>query len=265
MGRLLKNTIWVLPLLIFGCGMQLEDNKTLNDELTVFSAAGMRMAIEELSIEFTELNSIEIEKNYASSGTLARQIANGAKCDVFISANKDWMDYLMKNDNNFEEGSVRQLAENSLVVVAPIKSKLNSMGSITNLIKYLRESDKIAIGNPSYVPAGKYAKEVFDTLNIYKALESKFVMCKDVSSARHYVELGECDFGFIYYSEAMESRKLKILYKLPDNLHSKIQFYGAVISSSDKISAERYLNYFKTEEGRKILSKRGFKLVDIEK
>ena len=174
----------LLILFLFSC------NKVNNDNpITVFAATGAMYALDELSDSFYSDYSISIDKNYAASGNLARQIYSGAKSDIYISASLEWINHL-KNNNELIDSTIHKLAKNKLVIICPknrnVHIDFSSEFNIESIIP-----DKIAIGDPAYVPAGKYAKEIFDTLNWYTKIKNRIILAKDVSSVLHYVELGE--------------------------------------------------------------------------
>ncbi len=258
--RIMKLFLCFLVFFTLASCLHKTNNKRENsiaNSLTVYAAAGTRLANEEIALKFSEKEGCSIVANYASSGTLARQIANGADCDIFISANKQWIDYLLEK-KLLLANSVQILAKNSLVVIAannsdvmlPIFSKETELKTSKN--------DKIAIGNPEFVPVGKYSKMVLDSLGWYEKLTSNLVMCKDVSSVRHYVELGECDWGIVYYSEAVQSNKIDILYKIPNELHKPINFYVAIHKNANLLESEKYIELISSFEGQEILEKFGF-------
>ena len=263
--NVIKITLYVLALLaIISCKSKENNNEKFEEEgnLTVYAASGIRPAIEVISKLISKSDSCSIISNYASSGILARQSANGADCDVFISANKQWIDFLLEK-GILDISSVQVIAENSLVVISPLDSKI-VLPEFS--FEYDIKSDsqrKIAIGNPDFTPVGKYAKMLFDTLEWYEKLAANLVMCKDVSSVRHYVELGECDWGIVYYTEAIQSKELKIVSEIPAELHEPIYFYAATLKNGSRANSAKYITFITSQKGQSILQSFGF-TTDIE-
>ncbi len=227
------------------------------NKIIIFSASGSRIAVDEICNVFEKNTKIRILRNYASSGILARQIENGAHCDLFISANKQWIEYLQKN-KLIKCNQTHIIAQNSLVVVTPKKSNRKKFPLKTKYSPNNFSGDIIAIGNPAFVPVGKYTKEVLEKLHWYQSLINKAILAKDVSSVLHYVELGECDWGIVYYTEAIQSSKVKILSSISKAMHSEINFYIAQTTSSHPAAIE--LNKIFIEEiGQSIFAKYGFR------
>ncbi|HRW62435.1 MAG TPA: molybdate ABC transporter substrate-binding protein [Bacteroidales bacterium] len=220
----------------------------------LFAAAGTMLPANEISDSFEIRNKCIIERNYAASGALARQIKAGADADIFISANKQWIDYLVSNHILLEE-NIYELAKNRLVVICPKNQNINLEFDVNFDIKSAIQ-DKISIGDPKYVPVGKYSKQVLDTLNWYDKIRDQIILAKDVTSVMHYVELGECDWGIVYYSEAIKSNKVKIAYEIPEVLHAPIVFYIGLINENKQSKA--FYEYFKKDSMQEIFVKYGF-------
>ena len=126
-------------------------------ELNISAAASLQEAMVELEKEFKDINpDVKLTVNLGSSGSLMQQIQEGAPCDLFISAGAKQMDALVE-DGTVEKDAVKTLLTNDLVLVAAKGEKVDSLDALKT-----DDVEKIAIGDPESVPAGKYAKEVLD-------------------------------------------------------------------------------------------------------
>lgn len=209
--------------------------KRNKDEVRVFYAASLTQLIDELRDSFELHNKAEVKLNIASSGTLARQIKQGNRVDVYISANKHWADFV----DDLEFTSLRQsLYKNRLVIIAPELSKLDSI-DFTQPI-YDLFNGYLSIGDPSHVPAGMYASQALTSLGWYEDLKKRILPAKDVRSALMVVALGECELGIVYYSDAIQSTKVKILGILPDTLYELPILYALLSKNANEASAEFY-------------------------
>ena len=226
----------------------------------IFAAAGTRLATEALCDQYEKEGHGKVSRNFASSGTLARQIASGAEADVFVSANAQWIDFL-KEKGLLTEGSVHRIAGNALVVVAPKDAAppvpvFEKDFDIAAAVK-----DKIVIGDPAFVPVGKYAKAAFEKLGWFEKVHDKMVMAKDVSSALSYVALGEVDWGVVYRSEAVASDRVKIIATIPASLHDPIEFFVADLKNQ-KPKARALSEMFRSKAGLSVFLKHGFLAID---
>src|SRR5882757_1579490 len=98
------------------------DDKTL----TVFAAASMKNALDDIDAAYTAKTGVKINASYAASSALAKQIEQGAPADVFVSADTDWMDYAI-GKKNINEPTRVNLLSNSLVLIAPKDSKTDNV------------------------------------------------------------------------------------------------------------------------------------------
>lgn len=252
----------VLLASMLGCTSvrQKEVGKGENESLVIFAAAGARTISNEVCDLFEEKVNYHVERSFASSGLLARQIANGADADVFISANYDWIQYLLE-ENFLDSVSVKRIASNSLVFVAPISSELIAPEFTPDFDINSIVPGVIAMGDPSFVPVGKYAKMVLDSLGWFDVLKDKIILAKDVSSVLHYAELGACDWAIVYYTEAIQSSKVKILADVPESLHSPIYFYLAGLNSTSPEVTE-LCDFITNNKMKSIYEKFGFKYME---
>ena len=158
--------------------------------ITVFAAASMKNALDEINAAYTAKTGIKVTASYAASSALAKQIEQGAPADVFISADTDWMDYAISKRNINEPTRVNLLG-NSIVLIAPKDSKVENVniGRGFDLAK-LAGDGRIATGDVKAVPAGKYARAALEKLGSWRAAEPKFAMAESVRAALTLVARG---------------------------------------------------------------------------
>src|SRR5260370_18516154 len=92
--------------------------------ITVFAAASLTNALQELGDGFTKETSIPVRFSFAASSALARQIENGAPADVFLSADVEWMDYLQAR-SLIPRDTRHDVLGNRLFIIAPAGSKID--------------------------------------------------------------------------------------------------------------------------------------------
>jgi molybdate transport system substrate-binding protein len=232
------------------------EKATVQSPIKLFAATGARGPSDEICDRFEKETGRKVERNYGSSGTLARQIGEGAPADIFVSANREWIDFL-KDKQLLRDDRVEKIAGNTLVFIA-LQETLTEAPEFRNDFDIRGAiKDKIAMGDPASVPVGKYTKEVFDKLGWTDKLQDKLIMAKDVASVVRYVELGECDFGVVYRSEALQSTKVKIIKEVPAYLHSPIEFFAANLKPKDP-PVKALFDAFSSRAGRESFLKFGF-------
>lgn len=202
---------------------------------------------------------INLTFNFGASGALQQQIEQGAPADVFISAGAKQMQALV--DKGFvEKTSQTNLLSNDLVLVMPINTKLK-LAKATSRELTKPEFKVIAMGIPESVPAGQYAKETLEYLKIYDTLQSKIVQAKDVRAVLTYVETGNADAGYVYRTDALTSKKVKIVLTIDPKAHKPIVYPAGVIKESKHAQeAADFYKYLQGKEATDVFVKFGFKL-----
>jgi molybdate transport system substrate-binding protein len=229
-------------------------------ELNVSAAASMTDALAAVNDLYMEKNkNAKITANFASSGTLQKQIEQGAPADVFISAGAKQMQAL-QDGGLLLDGTRANLLNNRVVLVVPANSSL----SLTDFNGLLNDNvKKIAIGDPESVPAGTYGKQALDVLGIYEQVKSKLILCSDVRQVLSYVEAGNVDAGIVYSTDAAITDKVKIAADAPAEVNSKIVYPVAVIKASQKVdAAEAYIAFLFSADARAVFEKYGFVVVN---
>ncbi|MDD3847435.1 MAG: molybdate ABC transporter substrate-binding protein [Syntrophorhabdaceae bacterium] len=221
-------------------------------DLNLSVAASLKDAATELSDTFAKKNpGVSFQRNFGSSGSVAKQIENGAPSDLFLSANLKWMDYL-KEKKLIDMRYIATFAFNEVVFVGKPELKISSLQDVVKL-------DRIAIGSPKSVPAGDYAAKALNKAGIEKQLESKLVMAKDVRECLMYADRGEVDGAFVYKTDALLAKNVKILFVVPQDLYPRVTYpAGLTVTGSKKTEAVAFYNYLQSAEAKKILAKYGF-------
>ncbi len=232
---------------------------TTSTQLTVSAAASLKDSIEEIKPLYQQEHpESEIIYNFASSGSLQRQIEQGAPVDVFISAATSKMDALEKQSLLLTE-TRRDLLKNQMVLITPTDHnknnlKLDNFDDLTN-----KEITTIALGQPESVPAGKYAQEVLNSFKITDRVNSKAVYGKDVRQVLNYVATGNVDAGIVYRTDAQVADNVQIVATAPETSHSPVIYPVAVIQNSDyPEAATELVEFLTTPETQALFENHGF-------
>lgn len=237
----------VLGLFIFtGCSKN-------EPSLLLYAAASTTDAVKEISEQFESQSGLPVNINLASSGTLAQQIVAGAEPDVFLSANQKWVDLLETKKLIAKQ---KDVLGNKLVIVVPTDSTYN-ISSHRDLLQH--EINRLALGDPESVPAGMYAKQALQQLNLWDALEKRVVRALDVRQALMYVERGEVDAGIVYSTDAAISQKVKIVHIFTDNVSNSIRYPIVLLKTkANDPKANQLYDYFTSPEAKAIFQHYGF-------
>lgn len=246
-----------LVLALVLCGWLNSPARAEDKTLTIFAAASMKNALDDVDAAFTAKTGVKISASYAASSTLAKQIEQGAPADIFVSADTDWMDYVVgKKDIN--AATRVNLLGNSIVLIAPKDSKI---GKVTispgfDLAK-LAGDGRIAAGDVKSVPAGKYAKAALEKLGSWQAAEPKFAMAESVRAALILVARSEAVLGIVYSTDAKVEPGVKIVGTFPADTHPPI-IYPVAATANAKPGAAEYLSFLHSQAAKAVFEKYGF-------
>ncbi|HHC6522936.1 TPA: molybdate ABC transporter substrate-binding protein [Vibrio parahaemolyticus] len=225
-------------------------------DLKVYAASSMTNAIDEIAQDFKEKYDVTVTPVYGGSSSIARQIINGAPADVFISANTKWMDYLV-DEGVIDSDNVTNLVRNSLVLITPQSSSLAVFNfADANAWEAALNGSRLALGNPTSVPAGMYAKESLTTLGVWKEIQTKVAPAKNVRLALALVERGEAPLGVVYKTDAQLTSKVKIVGEFASDTHAAIVYPAAVVN--DSTESRQFFQYLKSEDAKRVFAHYGF-------
>jgi molybdate transport system substrate-binding protein len=225
--------------------------------LTVFAAASMKNALDEVDTAYTARTGIKVTASYAASSGLAKQIDQGAPADIFLSADTDWMDYAIKHKTISPETRTNLLG-NSIVLIAPTDSSIDKVTIAPGFdLAKLAGTGRIATGDVSSVPVGKYAKAALEKLGAWDAAASKFAMAESVRAALTLVARGEAVLGIVYATDAKVEPGVKIVGNFPADSHPPI-IYPVAATTSACPEAANYLAFLYSQAAKAIFEKYGF-------
>ncbi len=230
-------------------------NKEEKIELTISAAASLKDSMDVIQKTYQEDHpEVKLKFNYGASGSLQRQISQGAPVDLFFSAAEDKFGLLIEDGTIAKEDGLALLG-NELVLIVPKENQV--IQSFADLTK--ADIDKISIGTPETVPAGKYAKESLEKLGVWKDAESKVVYAKDVRQVLSYVETGNVDAGIVYKTDALVSDKVNIVASADPTTHAPIIYPVGIIKDSKNYEvAKTFYEYLQTEDALKVFENYGF-------
>ena len=228
--------------------------------ITVFAAASMKNALDEVDGLFTKQSGIKVVASYAASSSLMKQIEQGAPADVFLSADIDWMDYGIRH-NLIKNDTCKDLLGNRLVLIAPKDSKIGNVTIAPGFdLAALVGSGRIATGDVRAVPAGLYAKAALEKLGIWPSVESKIAMAENVRAALVLVAHGEAPLGIVYETDAKVDPSVKIIGVFPEDSHPPI-IYPVAMTKDAKPDAAQYLAFLTTPEAKAVFERYGFRVL----
>jgi molybdate transport system substrate-binding protein len=232
-------------------------------QITVFAAASLTNAFTDIGAEIHRKNpGLEIRFNFAASQQLVFQLEQGARADVFSSADERWMTYAV--EHSLVDGPPQVFAYNHLVVIVP---KTNP-ARIARLADLARTGTKLVLA-ADVVPAGRYSRDILLNLSRLPAYGANFstrVLANVVSNEETVkgvvskVQLGEADAGIVYRTDVTQDLlRFVTMLPIPDAQNVLATYpVGTVKNSLEPGQAKAFIAYLLSEEGQRTLARHGF-------
>jgi molybdate transport system substrate-binding protein len=248
----MKQLLIVAALVVFGsvASARAEDSR----ELTVFAAASLRECFEEIARTLEARSpGLKVRLNLAGSQELRTQIENGARADVFASADQKHMAALVEGKL---VGAPRVFARSTPVIIVPRgnPAKVRSFDQ-------LPRAKKIVIGVPE-VPIGSYTLQILDNAgaDFKQKVEANVVSRElNVRQVLAKVSLGEADAGIVYRTDAMAGKDKVEIIEIPAKVNVVAEYPVAMLSNAPQAAAARaFVDLLLSLDGQKRLAAAGF-------
>ncbi len=226
--------------------------------VTVFAAASLTDALQAVGKAYTAKTGVPVRFSFAASNLLAKQIEAGARADVFVSADKQWMDHV-ERAGLLVAGSRRDVLRGRLVLIAPADSRIVLPIALNfPLAQALGPNGRLAVGDPAYVPAGIYAQAALTRLGVWPAVQSKLAPADNVRVALSYVARHAAPLGVVYETDARAEPGVRIVGIFPENSHPPIDYPAAIVRGASP-GARGFAAYLSGAEAKAIFRRFGFR------
>lgn len=226
------------------------------EELLVYAAASMTDVLEEIGRNYGRETGQPLKFSFAASATLARQIEAGARADVFVSADAEWMDYV-ESRALIDRATRFDVAGNRLVLVAPAESRLRLKIEPGFALATALGSGRLATGDPDFVPVGRYARAALMTLGAWEGVADRLVRAENVRAALVFVARGEVPLGIVYETDARVERRVRVVDVFPAASHPVIA-YPVAVTARARGGAGEFVAYLRGPEAQEAFRRFGF-------
>ncbi|HTQ38211.1 MAG TPA: molybdate ABC transporter substrate-binding protein [Pirellulales bacterium] len=247
------STVALFALLFCACTQQQPPGAT-KEPLIVSAAASTKEIMEAVATQFQSETGTEVKVNVGPSSGLAAQIEAGAPADLFLSANQQWADEVLKA--GYADAMTRLLT-NQLVLVVP-NANLAGVKQPQDLLS--AKVKKIALAGEK-VPAGIYADQALTKLDLLKPLTDmgKIVRGQDVRTALTYVERGEAEAGIVYSTDVSIAPAVTQVYQFDPKLHDEIVYMLVLLKhGSQNPAAKQLFEFLQSPKADAVYTKFGF-------
>lgn len=231
------------------------------DEVTVFAAASLKTALDEIATGWQAESGNAAVLSYGGSAALAKQIMAGAPADVFISAAPEWMDAVAEAGLIVPESRVDILGNRLVLIahgpgVAPV-----TLDGKTDL-RGMLGGGRLSMAMVDSVPAGQYGREALTSLGLWDSVKDALAQSENVRVALQLVSLGEAPLGIVYASDAIaDAATVSVVATFPEASHRPIIYPAAVIAAAEP-EAQAFVDYLTSPAARVVFVAQGFTVLD---
>lgn len=230
-------------------------------DVTVFAAASLKNAMEEVAADWTDETGHTATVSFAGTSALARQIQQGAPADVFLSANADWMDVL-EEDGLIAPETRFDLLRNRIVLIAS-GTGAEPVGIAPGFdLAGMLGDGRLAMALVDAVPAGIYGKAALKNLGIWDEVEPKVAQADNVRAALAFVSTGEAPMGIVYATDAGAGDNVTVIGTFPADTHPPIVYPAAAIAGSDNPLNDDFLAFLRSATAREAFERQGFTVIE---
>ncbi len=228
---------------------------------TVAAASDLNFALTEVAEQFARHTGQRVEIVFGSSGTLTRQLRDGAPFGMFLSADEAFVEQLADAGLTRDRGALYAIGR--IVLFAPTGSPLNPRDGLDGLARLLAAGGvtRFAIANPEHAPYGRAAEAALRKRGLWNDLQPHIVLGENVSQAAQFATTGNAVGGIIAYSLALapnlQNRGSYAL--IPDMDHPPLRQRMVLLKRAGPV-VERFYRYLQQPSARAILERYGFTL-----
>ncbi len=210
------------------------------------------------ALDLLEVDGVELQVTYGSSGTFLQQLVNGAPYDLYLSADAAYPRQLV--DRGLAGAAdVFPYAEGRLVLWVPDDSPLDPADGLALLAD--SRVRRVAIANPEHAPYGRAALAAMRAAGVEDESRSKLVLGENVAQAADFVASGGADVGLVAKSAVLSDalRDVGRWADLPPT--GDLDQAGAVLTRArDRDAARRVRDALTGAAGQDLLQRFGFDL-----
>ncbi|MGV3772595.1 MAG: molybdate ABC transporter substrate-binding protein [Verrucomicrobiales bacterium] len=222
-------------------------------EITVHAAASLTEVLTVIGHTFEAKHSHKVVFNFAASSLLARQVERGVPGDIFFSADEAKMDQLDKK-GLLKPGSRKSILSNRLVVIIP-KHSSSTLSSARGMLQFKR----IALAEPSTVPAGIYAREYLEAEGVWSQIVPRVIPTENVRGAISAVAGKNVDAAIVYQSDTSISDEVKVAMEISTATAPTISYPIAILKrAKNKEAAQKFIEFLSGEEARRLFLQHQF-------
>jgi len=249
MGAIKKHLFSLIPaVLLFGCPILFAEEK-----LTIGVAANFMLPFEEIAREFEAASTLKIDAVYMSTGNLYGQIIHGAPYDLFLAADEDRPERLLKKGLT----SKTFIYARGRAILWTAKKQLCTAGDWQEALMQ-QDVNRVSIANPESAPYGAAAIKALKTSGLEEAVKKRLVFAQSVVQAFQYAHTESVDVGFCALSAVFSEQGKRGCYFLVDQAPVIVQKACIINRTIKRQSVERFVTFLCSSEAQAVKEKYGY-------
>lgn len=227
----------------------------------VLAAASLKDVLEALGREFARSGGAAVRFAFAATSSLVRQLEQGLEADLFVSADRQWMDHAVRR-GLVEGDSVVELSGNRLVMVAPRPAgEAFALLHGADLGARLGRG-RLAVADVRAVPAGRYAKEALESLGMWAQVSGRLAITENVRAALVLAARGEVPLAIVYETDARADARVQVVARFPQGSHRPIRYPAALVRGHAGGDAIALLRFLRSPAAARVFGEHGFAAPD---
>lgn len=223
----------------------------------VFAASSLTEVLQEAGRVYTARTKVPVTFSFASSGTIARQLEAGAGADLFVSADEESMDYAAAR-RAIVPATRQTVTGNRLALIAPAGTRTTlAIRRGLPITAALGAAGRLAVGDPAYVPAGRYAEQALTWAGVWPSVRQHLAKAENVRAALAYVSRGEAPLGIVYATDARLDRGVRVVELFPPASHRPI-VYPMALTPRARSAAAGFARFLASRPGQALFARYGF-------
>ena len=232
---------------------------TAADQPLVAAASNLTQALTEIADHYQKSSGSRIKLSFGSSGNFSRQILQGAPYQIFISADKSNVDFLIANGKQPLRN--KAYVQGQIVFFIPTGSRLTGMTDLKGIIEAIEfeNYNRLAIANPEVAPYGLAAEQALASAGVWIVNRHKLLIGENIAQTVQFCLSGGVDIGIVPASAAIqpEVRGHGNFIPIPADWHQPIQQYLVLLTDTNP-AAVRFYDYLLAAETQRMLIKYGY-------
>lgn len=226
------------------------------DQLQVAVAANFIAPMQKIAAAFEKDSGNKVVLVSGATGKFYAQIKNGAPFEVFLAADAATPARL-EEEGYAVPDSHFTYAVGKLALWSAQSGCVDGAGDVLKRGAFTH----LAIANPKLAPYGAAAVETLKALQLYDAVQAKFVQGENIAQAQQFVASGNAELGFVALSQISEDGRITSgsAWLVPAHLHAPLRQDAVLLArGKGKPAAAAFLNYLKSDKARALIKSAGY-------